>query len=125
MLLVLKLPKGSRIPQKGFETAKVQITSQIHLTATCYHCVSMLSHFSCVPLFVTPWTAAHQAPLSIEFSRQEYWSGFSFSIPRIFLTQESNLYVLRLLHWQVDSLPQKHQGSSLIVVASPIAESRL
>ena len=28
-----------------------------------------------VPLFATPWTAAHQAPLSMEFSRQEYWSG--------------------------------------------------
>ena len=32
----------------------------------------MLSH---VRLFVTPWTLAHQAPLSMEFSRQEYWSG--------------------------------------------------
>ena len=35
----------------------------------------MLSHFSCVPLFVTLWTVAHQAPLSTEFSKQEYWSG--------------------------------------------------
>ena len=34
----------------------------------------MLSHFSCVRLFVTPWTVAHQASLSMEFSRQEYWS---------------------------------------------------
>ena len=30
--------------------------------------------FSRVRLFVTPWTVAHQAPLSMEFSRQEYWS---------------------------------------------------
>ena len=30
---------------------------------------------SCVQLFATPWTAAHQAPLSTGFSRQEYWSG--------------------------------------------------
>ena len=30
---------------------------------------------SCVSLFVTPATVAHQAPLSMEFSRQEYWSG--------------------------------------------------
>ena len=29
----------------------------------------------CVLLFVTPWTVAHQAPLSVGFSRQEYWSG--------------------------------------------------
>ena len=32
----------------------------------------------CVLLFTTLWTAAHQAPLSIEFSRQEYWNGLSF-----------------------------------------------
>ena len=31
-------------------------------------------HFSCVWLFATLWTIAHQTPLSIEFSRQEYWS---------------------------------------------------
>ena len=36
---------------------------------------------SCGPLFETPWTAAHQAPLSMEFSRQEYWSGLPFPLP--------------------------------------------
>ena len=35
----------------------------------------MLSHFSHVRLFVIPWTAAHQAPLSLGFSRQEHWGG--------------------------------------------------
>ena len=35
----------------------------------------MLSCFNQVQLFVTPWTIAHQALLSMEFSRQEYWSG--------------------------------------------------
>ena len=35
----------------------------------------LLSHFSCVSLFVIPWTVAHQAPLSTGFFRQEYWSG--------------------------------------------------
>ena len=34
----------------------------------------MLSHFSRVWLFATPWTVALQAPLSMEFSRQEYWN---------------------------------------------------
>ena len=34
-----------------------------------------------VQLFVTPWTVALQAPLSMEFSRQEYWSGLSLPIP--------------------------------------------
>ena len=36
--------------------------------------VCMLSCFSCVQLFATPWTIARQAPLSMGFSRQEYWS---------------------------------------------------
>ena len=35
---------------------------------------------SCLTL-VTPWTVAHQAPLSIGFSRQEYWSVLSFPSP--------------------------------------------
>ena len=34
-----------------------------------------------VKLFVTPWTVAYQAPLSMEFSRQEYWSGLPFPSP--------------------------------------------
>ena len=34
-----------------------------------------------VQLFATPWTVARQAPLSMEFPRQEYWSGLSFPSP--------------------------------------------
>ena len=37
-------------------------------------CACILSHFSHVQLFVTLWTKAHQAPLSMGFSKQEYWS---------------------------------------------------
>ena len=40
--------------------------------------VQSLSH---VRLFATPWTAARQAPLSMGFSRQEYWSGLPFPSP--------------------------------------------
>ena len=36
---------------------------------------TVLSHFSCVRLFATLWSVAHQPILSMEFSRQEYWSG--------------------------------------------------
>ena len=36
---------------------------------------------SCVRLFATPWTVAYQAPPSMEFSRQEYWSGLTFPSP--------------------------------------------
>ena len=45
----------------------------------------LLSHFSRVQLCVTPWIAAHQAPLSIKFSRQEYWSGLPFPSPSALL----------------------------------------
>ena len=41
----------------------------------------LLSHFSCVRLCTTPQTAAHQAPLSLGFSRQGYWSGLPFPSP--------------------------------------------
>ena len=41
----------------------------------------MLSHFIHGRLFATPGTVAHQAPLSMEFSRQEYWSGLRFPPP--------------------------------------------
>ena len=44
-------------------------------------CVCMPSPFSHVWLFVTPWAVAHQALLSMEFSRQEYWSGWLFPSP--------------------------------------------
>ena len=36
---------------------------------------------SCVSLFVTPQTISHQAPVSMGFSKQEYWSGLPFSTP--------------------------------------------
>ena len=41
----------------------------------------VVSLLSCVPRSATPWTVAHQAPLSMEFSRQEYWSGLPFPFP--------------------------------------------
>ena len=43
----------------------------------------MLSRFSRVQLSATPWTVARQAPLSMGFSRQEYWSGLPFPSPVI------------------------------------------
>ena len=43
-------------------------------------CVCVQS-LSCVPLFATPWTVACQAPLSMEFYRQEYWRGQPFPTP--------------------------------------------
>ena len=50
----------------------------IHLKLSQHCSLTMLSRFSCVRLFVTPWTVAHQALLSTRFSRQEYWRGLLF-----------------------------------------------
>ena len=41
----------------------------------------LLSHFSHVRLCAIPWMAAYKAPLSLEFSRQEHWSGLPFLPP--------------------------------------------
>ena len=49
------------------------IHTHTHTHTHTYMCV--LSHFRRLRLFAAPWTAAHQAPLSVGFSRQEYWSG--------------------------------------------------
>ena len=46
-----------------------------------YTLVSKCQSLSCARLFATPWTAAHQAPLSMRFSKQGYWSGLPFPSP--------------------------------------------
>ena len=56
----------------------------------------MLSH---VRVFVTPWTVALQAPLSLGFSRQEYCWSCHFLLQGIFPTQRLNLHLLQFLHW--------------------------
>ena len=48
---------------------------------TIYIDILALTSLSHVQLFVTPWTVAYQAPPSMEFSRQEYWSGLPFPSP--------------------------------------------
>ena len=63
-----------------------------------------------VPLFVTPWTVACQAPLSMGFPRQEYWRGLPFPPPGNLPDPGINS---RLLHWQADSLPLSHLGNPL------------
>ena len=73
-----------------------ELTASLSLELCC-----LLSH---VRLFATPWTAAHQAPLSMGFSRQEYRG----ELP---CPPAGHLPILRLLHSQVDSLPTEPFGS--------------
>ena len=68
-------------------------------------CVCVLSRFSLVRFFVTLWTVTHQAPLSMGFSRQEYWSGYHALLQGIFPAQGSNSRLLHFLYWQASSLP--------------------
>ena len=64
------------------------VPSEISQTEKDKHCVIsptllllLLSRFSRVRICATPQTAAHQAPLSMGFSRQEYWSGVPLPSP--------------------------------------------
>ena len=54
----------------------------------------VLSHFSHVRLFATLWTVVCQTPLSMGFSRQEYWSGCPALLQGNSLTQGSNLWLI-------------------------------
>ena len=65
---------------------------------------------TCVQLFATPWTVELQAAVSIEFSRQEYWSGLPFPSPRDLPNPELNLSLLHLLHWQAGFLLPEPPG---------------
>jgi len=58
-----------------------------------------------------PRTVTCQAPLSMDFFRQEYWSGLPFPSPRDLPDPEIEpVCLLSLLHWQVDSLSLRHLG---------------
>ena len=61
----------------------------------------VLSCFSRVRLCVTPWTVAHETPLSMEFSRLEHWSGLSCPLPGDLPNPGTNRHLLSLLHWQL------------------------
>ena len=69
---------------------------------------------SFVGLFETPWTVARQAPLSMGFSRQGYWSGLPV-LPPEFLIQG------RFLHWQADSLLLSYQESPSAMIGYAIS----
>ena len=68
---------------------------------------------------VTLWTVAHQAPLSMGFSRQEYWSRCHALLQGIFSTQGLNLCLLCLLHWQAGSLQLAPPGKPMFYINHP------
>ena len=90
--------------------------------AVNYACV--LSRFNCVQLFVTPWTVARQAPLSMGFFRQEYWSGLpcpspgDLPDPGVELISCICRQVLYLLHHPISNSQWTEPPTSLIVLVS-------
>ena len=86
-------------------------------------CAQLL--LSRIPLFVTPWTVAHQAPLSMEFSSKSTGVGCHFLLQGIFPTQGLNPRLQCLLHWQVDPLLLSHLGSPQTFLYTPIIQIQI
>ena len=87
--------------------------------------VVVVQLLSWVCLFATPWTVAHQAPLSMGFPRQEYWSGLPFPPPADPGIKPASSVSPVL---QADSLLLSHQGSPTILwggtIITPIFQIR-
>ena len=75
-------------------------------------CYVLFSHSVMPNSFLTPWTVAVQASLSMGLPRQEYWSGLPFPSPGIFPPPGIEPWSPA---WQVDSLPLSHLGSPIII----------
>ena len=101
----IALQDGALAPASGptekphWQKAKGSLLHPAVKTASC-----VLSVFTRVRLLVTPWTVAHQAPLSMDSPGKNTGVGCHALLQGIFLTQGSKLCPSRLLHWQ-GSLP--------------------
>ena len=71
--MVIRVGKGERELDEGRQ--KVQLPMRRYVSCCC------LVSKSCLTFFLTPQTVIHQAPLSMGFPRQEYWSGLPFPSP--------------------------------------------
>ena len=108
------------VPGNGCEQAskRNQLLYLCHLHSGCNQSVpfilipsllpSLMLPLSRIQLFATTWTVAHLAPLSMGFSRQEYWSGLPCLLQGVFSTQGSNpgLLCCRRVLYRLS-----HQGS--------------
>ena len=88
-----------------FWSRKIKSSWDLEGISSGYTLDCMLSCFRPVQLFATLWTIAHQAPLSMGFSKQEYWSRLPFPPLGDLPTQGLNWHLLDLLHWEAGSLP--------------------
>ena len=81
------------------------------ITKTQTSCAGSVAHLC--QILLTPWIVAHQASPVYQIFQEKTGVGFHFLLQGIFATQGSNLNLLQLLHWQVDTLPLSHLGSPL------------
>ena len=93
-----------------------------HFPLQCMKVKSEVQLLSRVGLLATPWTAAHQAPLSMGFSRQEYWSGVPLPSPIIYISMYISIedYLEREWHPTPVFLPWKSHGQRSLVGYSPL-----
>ena len=86
-------------------------SSSIYIFMCVCVCVCVFSHFSHLKLFVTLWTVACQAPLSMGFCRQEYWSGLPCPPPGNLPDPGIRLASQHLLHYRQILYLLRHPGS--------------
>ena len=107
---VLPCPPPGDLPDPGIRPSYSLSPALANMFFTTE--VKSLSH---VWLFANPWTVAYQAPQSLEFSRQEYWSGLPFSSPGDLPNPGIEPGSLEL---QVDALPSEPPGKPLFTTSS-------
>ena len=101
---LLQCMESKRVRQDWAPELKLQLHDKDWNVCVC-------QWLSCVQLFATPWTVARHAPLSMEFLRQEYWSGLPFPPPQDL--PDSGIKS-RFPEFQANSLPLHHLGNQWI-----------
>ena len=103
---LLQAPPNFCLISKVIKLSAVASCLNGDILQMCYttQLLLLLSHFSCVRLCATPYTAAHQAPPSLGFSRQEHWSGLPFPSP-MHESAKWNVKVKSLSHVRLYATP--------------------
>ena len=124
----LPFPSAGDLPDLGIElmslaspalqAGSLPLASPGNIRLTLKPCISnsrecLLCHFSCLQLLESPCTEARQTPLSMGFSRQEYWSGLPFPSPGDLHDQGIKPRSLAAPALQVDSLLLSQRGSHI------------
>ena len=85
LLQIVTINSGQNVKHNCLKNLRINKSRRIQRVIEIWEMgllLPLLSRFSRVRLLATPWTAAHQAPPSMGFSKQEYWSGVPLPSPR-------------------------------------------